>query len=78
MVSKGQVTIPKAVRDALGLKPSDKVEIVLIGTEARLRRVLTLREVAGSLPIPEGGIPLSEAIRVAKEERARRLVEKLG
>lgn len=27
LTSKGQVTVPKAVRDALGLKPRDKVEI---------------------------------------------------
>jgi len=31
ITSKGQVTIPKAVRDSLGLKPGSKVEIALDG-----------------------------------------------
>ncbi len=29
MTIKGQVTIPKAVRDAAGIKPGDKVEVTL-------------------------------------------------
>ena len=31
MTSKGQVTIPKRVRDELGLRPYDKIEIVADG-----------------------------------------------
>jgi antitoxin PrlF len=27
MTVKGQITVPKAVRDAVGLKPGDKVEV---------------------------------------------------
>jgi AbrB family looped-hinge helix DNA binding protein len=77
MTRKGQVTIPKEVRDALGLKPFDKVEIYLDNNgEAKLRRVLSLEEVAGSLP--PLGRPIDEAITLAKEERARRLVAKMG
>ncbi len=75
MTTKGQVTIPKEVRDALGLKPFDKVEIVLDGKGARLRRVLTLREVAGSLPaIP--GLTDQKMSDIAHEEVARCYVEK--
>jgi antitoxin PrlF len=75
MTSKGQVTIPKEVRDALGLKPFDNVEIVLDGRGARLRRVLTLREVAGSLPaVP--GLTDKEMTAIAQEEHARRYAEK--
>jgi len=29
MTTKGQITIPKEVRDALGLKPGDRVDFVL-------------------------------------------------
>jgi AbrB family looped-hinge helix DNA binding protein len=28
MTTKGQVTVPKAVRDSLGLRPGDKLEFV--------------------------------------------------
>ena len=37
--SKGQVTIPKAVREALGLKPGDLVRWELEGDSVRLRFV---------------------------------------
>ena len=39
MSSKGQVTIPKAVREALGLKPGDLVSLELEGDSVRLRPV---------------------------------------
>ena len=77
MIEAGQVTIPEDVRDELGLKPFDQVEIYLENGEARLRKVvLSLEEVAGSLP--PLGMPVEEAIARAKEERARRLVAKVG
>ncbi|HEY1708027.1 MAG TPA: AbrB/MazE/SpoVT family DNA-binding domain-containing protein [Rhizomicrobium sp.] len=39
MTSKGQVTIPKRVRDALGLKPGSKVRIdVAESGQATIRR----------------------------------------
>ena len=39
MSSTGQVTIPKAVREALGLKPGDLVSWELEGDSVRLRFV---------------------------------------
>lgn len=38
VTSKGQITLPKAVRDALGLQPGAEVEFRIDGTEAILRR----------------------------------------
>ena len=38
ITEKGQVTIPKDVRDALGLKPGTDVEIVVEGGQAMLRK----------------------------------------
>ena len=35
--SRGQVTIPEAVREALGLKPGDLVSWELVGDSVRLR-----------------------------------------
>lgn len=40
LTSKGQITIPKGVREGLGLKPGDEVEFVAEGGEYRLRKVL--------------------------------------
>jgi AbrB family looped-hinge helix DNA binding protein len=40
LTSKGQVTIPKSVRDGLGLRPGDEVEFVADGGDYRLRKVL--------------------------------------
>lgn len=117
VTAKGQVTIPKAVRDRMGLRPFDKVEFYIEEGETKLRKALpflgdrtawgsdgavasairegsaveqgqgvsqvqphealpTLAEVAGSLPPLDR--PIEEAIREAKEERARRLLAKLA
>lgn len=69
LTSNGQVTIPKEVLDELGLKPSDKIEILVDGEGgARLRKAgPSLEELMGSLPL---GIPVEEAIERAKAERA--------
>lgn len=40
ITTKGQITVPKAVRDGLGLKPGDEVEFVAESGEYRLRKVL--------------------------------------
>lgn len=34
LTSKGQVTLPKAIRDEMGLKTGDKIELVSIGNSA--------------------------------------------
>lgn len=38
LTSKGQVTIPKPVRDRLGLQPGDEVEFVASPDGVRVRR----------------------------------------
>jgi AbrB family looped-hinge helix DNA binding protein len=38
LTSKGQVTIPKATREALGLAPGSEVEFVVRGGEALIRK----------------------------------------
>ena len=71
LTRKGQLTVPKEVRDRLGLKPFDKVEVTVEDAEARLRNaLLSLQEVAGR--IPALGIPIEDMPRLAKEERAKR------
>jgi antitoxin PrlF len=80
VTSKGQVTIPKEVRDALGIKPHDRIDFVVEDGYATLRRLPTLEELAGSLPsLASLGLDISveEAIRLAKEERAREIIDKM-
>lgn len=45
--AKGQVVIPKKVRDLLDLRPGDQVAIDAVGGEARVRRVTRADELLG-------------------------------
>jgi AbrB family looped-hinge helix DNA binding protein len=50
ITSKGQVTIPKRIRDELGLKPGDRVLFVLRGGEVVLQPIKsTLLDLRGSV-----------------------------
>lgn len=53
VTSKGQVTIPKAVRDALGIDMGDTVLFSVEDGVATLRRTPGLMELAGSVPVPD-------------------------
>ena len=51
LTSKGQITIPKPVRDALKLEEGDQVVFrVLEGERAILARTPNLLDLAGSVP----------------------------
>lgn len=80
LTSKGQVTIPKEVRDKLGLQPHDKITFVVEDGFATLRRLPRLEELVGSLPsLASLGIDMTveEAIDLAWEERAEELFKKM-
>jgi AbrB family looped-hinge helix DNA binding protein len=80
LTSKGQVTIPKEVRDKLDLQPHDRITFVVVDGYATLRRLPRLEEVVGSLPsLASLGLDMTveEAIDLAKEERAQALFEKM-
>jgi AbrB family looped-hinge helix DNA binding protein len=55
LTNKGQVTIPKAIRDSLGLHPGDKLEFVITESGEGLFRPVTKRvdDVFGRLYQPE-------------------------
>jgi AbrB family looped-hinge helix DNA binding protein len=60
MTSKGQLTVPKEIRDQLGLKPGDKIELVPSGNDQvvmRKRRTIELKDLFGTLPA--GSVPRS-------------------
>ncbi len=54
VTSKGQVTLPKQVRESLQLRTGDKIEIIVTGGREALIRPVTRRvdDVFGKLHIP--------------------------
>ena len=74
LTSKGQVTIPKVIRDELELKPHDKIAFSIENDAVRLRRArLSLHEMAGMLP--PIGIPVEEMTAIAWEEWVEKFAE---
>ena len=74
VTSKGQVTIPKPVREALRLSEGDRVVFrVIEGERAILARTPDLLELAGSVPVPSGvrGLPWDEVRRRAWSAQLR-------
>lgn len=62
ITSKGQVTLPKSVREALGLKEGDRVLFRVLEGRAVLAKVADFLDLAGSVPVPlpRRKIPWSE------------------
>jgi AbrB family looped-hinge helix DNA binding protein len=72
LTTKGQVTIPKAIRDALGLTDGDAVVFRVEGHRAVLARTADLLELAGSVSVPAGkrGVAWDEVRRRTRAARA--------
>lgn len=73
MSSKGQVTIPKAVRDALGVKEGDDVVFRLEGERAVLARSADFLALAGTVRVPatKRNAAWDEVLRRTRAKRAR-------
>jgi len=67
---KGQVVIPKPIRDRLGLRPGDRVRVEQEGSGVRLSRAVTVDELVGSLP-PSDVNPLDALMEERRRDRAR-------
>jgi antitoxin PrlF len=52
VTSKGQVTVPKIVRDALGIKEGDEVVFRVEGNRAVLARTPDFLTLAGTIKVP--------------------------
>lgn len=72
MSSKGQITIPKAVRDALGIDTGDDVVFRVEGDRAVLARTPEFLSLAGSIPVPAAkrNATWDEVVRSTRARRA--------
>lgn len=79
ITSKGQMTVPKTIRESLALRPADRVVVVMEGNHALLYPLRgTILDAAGSVRAPAGKKPadfraVREAVRrrVGKQAAAR-------
>jgi AbrB family looped-hinge helix DNA binding protein len=73
ITSKGQVTIPKDVRDALQLREGDELHFRVERSRAVIAKTPNFLELAGSVPVPAAkrGTPWDEVLRASRTRRAR-------
>jgi len=74
VTSKGQVTIPKSVREALALHEGDELLFRVERSRALLAKTPDFLELAGtvSLPAAKRGTPWDEVLPRTRTERAGR------
>lgn len=72
VTSKGQVTLPKSVREALGIKAGDRVLFRVLKGRAVLAKVPDFLELAGSVPVPPAkrGVAWSEIRAMTWRQRS--------
>ena len=72
VTSKGQVTVPKVVRDALGIKEGDEVVFRVEGNRAVLARTPDFLDLARSIrvPAPKRNVAWDEILRRTRADRA--------
>jgi len=74
LTSKGQITIPKAVRDALDLHEGDELLFRVERKQAVVAKTPDFLELAGSVAVPAGkrGTSWDEVLRQARRARAEK------
>ena len=74
ITSKGQVTIPKSVRDALGLHEGDELLFRVERSRAVIAKTPDFLELAGSISVPvaKHGTAWDEVLRRTRADRAGR------
>jgi AbrB family looped-hinge helix DNA binding protein len=72
LTSKGQITVPKSVRDALGLRAGDEIVFRVHGDRAVVAKTPDFLELAGTIAVPAGrqGTSWDRVLRETHRERA--------
>jgi AbrB family looped-hinge helix DNA binding protein len=72
VTSKGQVTVPKAVRDALGIRDGDEVVFRVEGHRVVMARTPNFLDLAGTVSVPAAKRSTSwdQVIRRTRTERS--------
>jgi antitoxin PrlF len=72
VTSKGQVTVPKAVRDALGIEEGDEVYFRVEGGRAVLAKTPNFLELGGTIAVPASkrNVAWDQIIRRTRNARA--------
>ena len=74
LTSKGQMTIPKEVRNTLGLKPADKVIVVVEDDQAVIKPLKgNILDIGGSIRIPDKEKPVD--FHKVREKVKKRIAE---
>ncbi len=70
--SKGQVTVPRAVREALSLQEGDRIVFRVDGHRALMARTADLLALAGSVSVPAAkrGTPWADVVDQTRRTRA--------
>lgn len=74
VTSKGQVTLPKSVREALDLHEGDEVLFRVERSRAVIGKTPSFLELAGSVPVPatKRGTAWDQVLRETRDRRAER------
>lgn len=73
VTSKGQVTVPKVVRDALGIREGDEVVFRVDGNRAVLARIPDFLDLAGSIQVPAAkrNVAWDDVVHRTRADRGR-------
>jgi antitoxin PrlF len=74
LTSKGQITLPKSVRDGLGVDTGDRVEFVELekGVYSVVAATRDVRELKGMIPKPSRPVNIEDMNRAIRRHAARR------
>ncbi|MCP4992449.1 MAG: AbrB/MazE/SpoVT family DNA-binding domain-containing protein [Gammaproteobacteria bacterium] len=70
VTSKGQTTLPKSVRQSLGLEPGDRIRYIISDGEVRLLKARSVMELEGILKRPRQKAVSLEEMEQAIEKGA--------